>query len=57
MPKLLTTLLSACCWFALTFYCFVRPTSPEGVESEQSENDDRYDEETRLVRQLLRNLI
>ncbi|XP_029199160.2 nuclear receptor-binding protein-like [Acropora muricata] len=26
-----------------------RPTSPEGVESEQSENDDRYDEETRLA--------
>lgn len=28
---------------------FYRPTSPEGVESVVSENDDRYNEETRRV--------
>lgn len=42
-------------WLVSVFSLFYRPTSPEGVESVLSENDDHYDEETRRVRRLVAN--
>ena len=37
-----------CLTFVFILYVF-RPTTPEGVESVLSENDDQYEEETRRV--------
>ena len=40
--------LNLCLTFLFILYIF-RPTTPEGVESVLSENDDQYEEETRRV--------
>lgn len=40
--------LNLCLTFLFVLYIF-RPTTPEGVESVLSENDDQYEEETRRV--------